>query len=211
MAEDRGNFLNDGGSLTSRTANFYIRKDIQRSFNFMVYFDESDSTAKVFDGLYAYHAVSVELPNYSFKKEDKQVGPFVKSFPILDHNGFEFTIRFEEDSDGIVNKLIRKLVERNIDKDGFNKRYKETVIDHIVVSVYQADGTNVRKVYFKNCYYLKASTATFSYEEGKQIFYDITFNADHFHEVDGRGALYQMERDFSATNEYFDTFQAKRK
>lgn len=205
MADDRGNFLNDGGSLTSRTANFYIRKDIQRSFNFMVYFDESDSTDKVFDGLYAYHAVSVELPNYSFKKEDKQVGPFVKSFPILDHNGFEFTIRFEEDSDGVVNKLIRRLVARNIDKDGFNKRYKNTIIDHIVVSVFQADGTNVRKVYFKNCYYLKASTANYSYEDGKQIFHDITFNADHFHEVDGRGSINQLERGFSSSdyNDYF--------
>lgn len=205
MADERGNFLNDGGALTSRTANFYIHKDIQRSYNFMVYFDESDTTGSSFSNLHSYHAVSVELPNYAFKKEDKQVGPFVKSFPILDHNGFEFTIRFEEDSDGIVEKLIRKLVRRNIDSDGFNRSYKETMIDHIVVSIYQANGDNVRKVYFKNCYYLKASTANYSYEDGKQIFYDITFNADHFFEEDNRAAKYQRESgsDLASVLDYF--------
>lgn len=191
MADTKGNFLNDGGALTSRTAAFYQRKDIQRAYNFHVYFDESDS---IFNrgGLQTYHAVSVELPNYEFDKEDKQIGPFTKNFPVLNHKGFVFTIKFEEDSDGTVEKLIRSLINRNIDTDGFNRPYSDTVIKNIVVSVFQANGDNVRKVYFKNCFYMKASTANYSYEEGKQIFYDITFNADHFHEVDSVGALNQM-------------------
>lgn len=186
MADTQGNLLNDGGPLTRRIASFYERKDIQRAYNFLVYFEYSDSIFNHAE-VQSYHAVSVELPNYAFKKEDKQIGPFVKSFPVLDHNGFEFTIRFEEDSNGTVEKLIRLLVNRNIDTEGFNRPYEDTVIKDIVVSVYQANGDNVRKVYFKNCYYLKASTANYSYEEGKQIFYDITFNADHFHEVDNQG------------------------
>jgi len=191
MADDRGNFLNDGGSLTSRTAQFYRFKDIQRAYNFIVYFEDSEGADPIFSWVKSYHAVSVELPNYAFKKEDKQVGPFVKSFPVLDHNGFDFTIKFEEDSSGSVEKLIRDLVNRNIDVDGFHRPYNETVISNIIVSIYQANGDNVRKVYFKNCYYLKASTANYAFEDGKQIFYDITFNADHFHEVDNRGAVNQ--------------------
>lgn len=194
MANDRGKFLSDGGSLTSRTANFFIRKDIQRSYNFMVYFDESDTLVQDFDTLSSYHAVSVELPNYSFKKEDKQIGNFVKSFPTLDHNGFEFTIKFEEDSLGTISKLIHKLVSRQISPDGFHTPYSNTIIDHIVVSVYTSTGDNVKKIYFKNCYYLKASTAMFSYEDGKQIFYDITFNADHYHQVENVAAVNQTER-----------------
>lgn len=198
MANAQGNLLNDGGSgsLTNRIASFYQDKTIQRAYNFLVYFNEVGLSPHInpFSNLNSYHAVSVELPNYEFKKEDQVIGPFVKSFPILSHNGFEFTVKFEEDSDGNVENLIRKLIMRNIDSDGYHRSFSETMIPNIVVSVFQANGDNVRKVHFKNCYYLKASTANFSYEEGKQIFYDITFNADHFIEEDRKGAVNQMGR-----------------
>lgn len=189
MADDRGRFLNDGGSLTNRTSNFYVRKEIQRSYNFMVYFDESDS---VFRGMESFHAISVELPNYGFRKEDAIIGPFTKTFPVLDHNGFEFTMKLEEDDNGSVNNLIQKLIRKNIDEDGFLRHYTQTVLDNIVVTVYQSDADNVRKVKFKNCYFMKASTAQYSYEDSKQITYDLTFNADHYYEIGRQGALNQM-------------------
>ena len=194
MAADSNRILNDGGSLTSRTSNFYVSKEIQRTYNFLVYFDESDVEKKIFNDLLAYHAISVELPNYEFKKEKMEYGPFVKNFPVLSHDGFEFTIKFEEDNKGSVKNLIHSLIRRNIDSDGYHKPYADTMIKDIVVSVYQADGTNVNKTFFKNCFYLKASTAQYSYDDGKQVFYDITFNADHYIMTEQRGALNQMEK-----------------
>ena len=195
-------FLSDGGSLTTRTANFFERKSIQRSYNFMVYFDESgldtglaetDRTG-VFSDMDAFHAISVELPNYAFDRGEMNYGPFFKKFPVLDHNGFEFTIKFEEDDEGRVKNMIHKLVRRNIRSDGYLKPYSETVIPNIVVSTYRPDGKNVNKTYFKNCFYMKSSTPSFSYEDGKQIFYDVTFNADHYIFVEQQGAVNQTGR-----------------
>lgn len=191
---DKSLFMNDQGSLTTRTANFFEQKSIQRSYNFMVYFDESGIDTGLFNDLHAFHAISVELPNYGFKREEMNYGPFFKKFPVLDHDGFEFTIKFEEDDEGRVKNMIHKLVRRNIRSDGYLKPYSETVIPNIVVSTYRPDGKNVNKTYFKNCFYMKSSTPSFSYEDGKQIFYDVTFNADHYIFVEHQGAVNQTGR-----------------
>lgn len=180
MAE---NFLNDGGPLTDRVSKFYQFKTIQRSYNFLVYFDESGSfdfdDVKGSD-LLAYHATAIDIPDYSFKKEYVNFGPFTKAFPILDHNGFEFNIKFEEDELGTVKELINNLTRKNIREDGYYNTYANTTLDRIVASVYTQDAWNVYKVYFYNCFYLKASQAQYSFDSNNKMEYDITFSCDHY-------------------------------
>lgn len=175
-------FLSDGGPLTNRISKFYEYKTIQRSYNFLIYFDESGSGG--FDGtfgdLLAYHASSIDIPDYGFKKEYVNYGNFSKAFPILEHNGFEFTIKMEEDELGTVKELIHKLVHKNINDEGYYQSYKNTTIKNIVASVYTQDSWNVYKIFFKNCFYLKASTAQYSFSNNDKIEYDVTFNCDHY-------------------------------
>ena len=178
----------DNGEITRRTRHFYTHKTIQRSYNYLVYFSLSNSlirklgsTQNELERLDMY-ATSVELPGgYDFKKEYYAVGSFVKSFPVLDHNGFEFTIKFEEDDQGTVKNLINVLTRSIIDSNGYYKKFNDAVVDNIIISTYRHDGTNVYKAFFENAYLLKSSNPTFSFNSSEKIEYDLTFNADHFH------------------------------
>lgn len=179
--------------LTTRTHTFYNRKEIQRSYNYIVYFSDlydlglfpSDMTE---DGLVDVYATSVELPaGYDFKKEYFNAGPFMKSFPVLEHNGFEFTIKCTEDDRGTIRSLIEGLNRRIITENGYYKSYDNMVISEIRVSIFRPDGLNINNVFFENCYLLKSSVPTFSYTTSDKIEYEITFNADHFHTIDGPG------------------------
>lgn len=163
------------GPITNATRSFFTRKTIQRSYNFLVRIDLCRDSFEILE----HHAVSVELPNYDFKKEEYRIGPFVKNFPVLDHNGFEFTIKFEEDDIGTISNFIDMLTRKNIRSTGYYNTLSNTVIDNIVVEVTRNDGVRVCSYTFKNCFMLKASTVTYSYDTNEKISYDITFNADH--------------------------------
>lgn len=170
------------GPITNTTRSFFTRKTIQRSYNFMVRFDLGDSSLlENMAGyqLFEHHAISVELPNYDFKKEEYRIGPFVKNFPVLDHNGFEFTIKFEEDDVGTISNFIDILTRKNIRSSGYYNTLTNSVISNIVVEVTRMDGVRVCSYTFKNCFMLKASPATYSYDTSEKITFDITFNADH--------------------------------
>lgn len=169
------------GPVTNATRTFYTRKNIQRSYNFLVRFESSHTLdERLRLGLKEFHAISVELPNYDFKKEEYRVGSFIKSFPVLDHNGFEFTMTFEEDDQGTISNMIDVLTRKNINSDGYYKKYSDTVIDNIRIDVTRNDGVLVYAAIFENCFLLKASTAKYDYSSNESIKYEITFNADHF-------------------------------
>lgn len=176
---------NPNEPLTNRTHSFYTHKEIQRSYNYIVYFSKSVMRtlfpSNFSDEHKDLYATSVELPaGYDFKKEYYNVGPFIKSFPVLDHNGFEFTIKMEEDDQGTVKRLIELLNERIISGNGYYNSYSNMVIDAIIISVFRPDGMNVYTARFKNCYLLKSSVPNYSYNSSEKIEYDLTFNADHF-------------------------------
>jgi hypothetical protein len=90
-------FYANDGPLTSKTENFYLHKTIQREYCFVVYFEDSQINGQTLEqlGLRSFHAVSVEIPDYAFEKKESYFGPFVRTTPVLNHNGFEFTIKME--------------------------------------------------------------------------------------------------------------------
>jgi len=174
----------DNGPLTKATGSFYLSKTIQRSYNYVVVFELSDlgylgiGTTNLYKG--SYYATSIEIPNYEFKDEEYRIGSFVKTFPVLEHHGFAFTIKFEEDDQGTIQFLIDVLTKRNIGSNGYYHSYKNAVLNQIVVDVLKPDGTRIYRRTFFNCYFLKSSTPTYSYNTSEKIEYDITFKADHF-------------------------------
>lgn len=171
--------------LTRRNLSFYNNKEIQRSYNFLVRFSDSPISKKLFPGLsdeeMDMNAISVELPGgYSFKKEYFNIGPFMKSFPVLDHNGFEFTISFEEDNKGSIKNMIQILQSMIIDSEGYYRKFSNAVIPSLPISVIKPNGMRVYEMVFENCYFMKASTPTFSFVNNEKVTFDITFNADHY-------------------------------
>lgn len=186
----------DNGELTRRVRHFYSNKTIQRNYNYMVYFSKSTKlqnllrcTTEDLEKTLDLYATNVELPSgYEYKKEYYEIGPFKKSFPVLDHNGFEFTIKLEEDSEATVKNLILVLNRAIIDSNGYYNNFSNVVLDDLEISVYKHDGTNLYRVFFQNCYLLKASTPSFSYNTNEKIEYELTFNADHFYVTYGKAA-----------------------
>ena len=166
------------GPLTERQNSFFRNKTVQRAYDFIVYFGESGNSEV--SNLKSYMCTGIEMPEYSFKKEYMYYGPFVKSFPILDHNGFEFTLKLEEDEYGSVKTLIQYLTNKNIKKSGYYNTYKDTVIPQIVASVYRNDAVNIYKNHFRNCFFLRSSTVNYTWNSSEKIEYDLTFNCDHF-------------------------------
>lgn len=169
----------ENGPLTSRNSNFFEVKTIQRAYNFIVYFDVSGDSN--LNDLPSFLCTGVEIPEYSFKKEYVHYGPFMKSFPVLDHNGFEFTMKLEEDEHGTVKGLIQSLVRKQMTQSGYYNNYSSTTIPQIVASVYTCDAWNAYKVHFLNCFYMKSSTANYAWNSSEKIEYDITFNCDHYY------------------------------
>lgn len=170
------------GPVSFGASRFYSKKTIQRTYDYLVRFDKSGSFSGNASGkpLEFYHAVSIELPTYEFKKEEYKIGNFVKTFPVLDHNGFEFSIIFEEDDIGTISTLIEFLQRRIINAEGYYSSNYSTVIDNLWVEVHRSDGFDVYEYAFENVYFLKASTVTYSYNSSEKVEYTITFNADHF-------------------------------
>lgn len=205
--EDPG-FMNDNGALTNRTREFYLYKTIQRSYNFLVMFDEAWSMSKSNDGSWnsadptdygqmlwedmsSYHAISVDIPDYQFQKEQFKAGPFVRTFPVLNHEGFNFSIRMEEDYEGRVKSLIMGLTSKIINQYGYYNSLSEACIPNIVVDVYKPNGKNVWKIKFENCYFLKAEGANYDFNTNEKIVYTLEFNCDHYLIIAGEGALHQ--------------------
>lgn len=184
-------FMNDEGSLTNRTREFFMYKTIQRAYNFMVMFDESNDTDgwNVLGGLSSFHAVSVDVPDYSFQKELMKFGAFNYTFPTLNHEGFAFSIKLEEDDQGRVKELITSLISRTIDKDGYYVSLDKTFIPQIVVDIYRPNGDNIWKIKFQNCYFLKADGGNYDFSSGDKITYNLEFNADHYELVSAQGSL----------------------
>jgi hypothetical protein len=56
-----------------------------------------------------WHVLNVTVPTYNFKKEIQKYGPMVKSIPVMDYNGFEIKVTFEEDGLGTISYLINWL------------------------------------------------------------------------------------------------------
>jgi hypothetical protein len=160
-------------------------------------FDETNDTGKVYGnvmgGLSSYHAVSVDVPDYAFAKEQFKAGPFVNTFPVLNHEGFAFSIKMEEDFQGRVKELIMHLTSRIINANGYYNKMSNMFIPQIVVDVYRDNGDNIWKIKFLNCYFIKADGGTYDFSSGEKITYSLEFNADHVEVVSGQGAVNQLK------------------
>lgn len=175
-------------------------KSIQPSYNFLVQFNdvinnqntfmfeqlESLVMAKSDETLYSsinfepYYAKRVSIPQTKFKKEHEARGSLRKTFPILDDQGYEFEIDFEEDKNGRISFLIQWLQSRILTGDGFYHKPNDVPIKSVSIDVIDAGGVNVSQLKFHNVYYLQAQNVTYSYSENSSVIYTITFHSDFY-------------------------------
>lgn len=163
--------------------NFYFRdKSVQKSFRFKVSVI-NDSSVKIPDlgdmpTILNYHVLDVTIPNWEFKKETLKVGPFVNTFPVLNFEGFEFSITFEEDTQGTITRFIDWCQRRIMDTDGLYFNPGLTKIRSIMIETLDDQGDVNFITTFQDCYFLKASELKHDYGSNESVKYEITFNSD---------------------------------
>ena len=185
---------------TQEFSHFYKNKTILKSFLFDVDFPDGiyqdkapgnpdlyrkfkDYTSEFSFRLDPLCIKNVSIPDLSFQKENRKIGPTVKSTPVLNFDGYEIKLDLEEDAYGNVRKFIEHCKSRNIHSSGLYWPANFAEIPEIVVSV--NDGTNpgrttncLMKIKFKNIIFLSASEITFDYSTSTAINYSLTFSAN---------------------------------
>lgn len=184
---------------TQEFSHFYKNKTILKSFLFDVDFGSryaanptgnADLYAKFkeYTNEFSYHldplcVKNVSIPDLGFQKENRKVGPTVKSTPVLNFDGYEIKLDLEEDAYGNVRKFIEHCKSRNIHKSGLYWPADFAEIPEMIVSV--NDGTRpggisncVMKMKFKNLIFINASEITFDYSTATAINYSLTFSAN---------------------------------
>lgn len=161
---------------------YFNNKTVQKSNRFKVTILDDERVAipgvgKMPD-IQGYHVVNVSVPNWEFKKETLKLGPYVSTFPVMDFDGFEFSITFEEDTEGTINKFIDWCQRRIMDRNGFYFPPGLTKIRSIIIESYRDNGEINTQVSFNNCFFLKAANVSHDYKDNDSVKIEVTFASD---------------------------------
>lgn len=161
---------------------YYSNKSVQKTNRFRVTIFNNEGVFVPNIGkmpeIKGFHVLDVSVPNWEFKKETLKVGPFVHTFPVMDSDGFEFSITFEEDTEGTVSKFVDWCQRRIMYRDGlyFNPVYSK--IQSIMIETYRDNGEYNYLTTFRNCYFLKSSEVKQDYSSNDSLKIEIIFASD---------------------------------
>ncbi len=160
---------------------YFFRKEIQKSYRFQLVILDSgkhNPNGERMPFLQPYDVSNVSLPFYSFKKEIQKYGTFPKTFPVLDHDGFEITVTFEETKNQDVGKLVNWLQRKIIQDDGIYNPPSKNKIDSIDVHILN-DMNDVMAIYsFPKCYFLRCQNVIYDYYSNEIVRCEVIFGAD---------------------------------
>ena len=163
-----------------------ILKSIQLSYKFYVTFlDNAIRNRKLISeiGMMPFiknwHVLNVSIPTYVFKKESQKYGPMVKTIPVIDHDGFDIKITFEEDSYGTIAYFINWLQRKIVRQDGMYRNQVDNRIDNLNIEIEDERGVPVGFFNFRDVYYLASGEVTYDYSTNESIKYEVTFGADY--------------------------------
>lgn len=173
-------------------SNYTTNKSIQKNFKFIVQFDNNFQTELINNNIYLHphHILSVDLPtSYGFKIDSMKIGPYSYSFPVMEHNGFDISIVFEEDEYGSIAKMIHYL-QYKIIKDTTGNRDRgdlangtyipqtQNRIKDITINIYNDGGQPVRSVVYKDVFFQSATPTSLNYDGNESIKYTVVFHSD---------------------------------
>jgi len=163
------------------TQKFFTMKSILPNFRFYVtIIDIPNQNKPILPIIQNYHVVSVNLPDYDFKKVTQRYGSLAKSFPILDYDGLELTMVLEEDEFGTIGSLVHELKQRILNKNGLYVAPGLNTIDRIIVTVENDRELPVAIYTFKNTFFLKADQTEYNHSGNEAVKYTLTLNADYY-------------------------------
>lgn len=169
-----------------RLESYYNYKTIQRSykFNVVIIVDEARTKNTLYINkepppiIMDYHVLGVNTQFYEFKKEVQYYGPFPKPITVLDTDGLELEITFEEDSVGTISKFINWCQRRIITEEGYYIPPDYSYIDTIYVNILDNDDRVIAQQKYSKCRFLRASPINFSYDGQDSVKIQVIFSCD---------------------------------
>jgi hypothetical protein len=166
-------------------SNLEIFKTVQKNYRFFVTFwNDLGSFSRTeyshnMPDISHYHVQSITIPQYPFSKEVVKYGPIAKTYPVMnDFNGFEIDVEFEEDELGTIAYFINYLQRKIVRKDGTYTSQFDNRIDNMAILTEDDQGLPINMFWYKDIYFLNASSPTFTYSGNDAIRYTITFGSD---------------------------------
>ena len=172
---------NTSNSLKS----FFNHKTIQPNFRFEVTFIPDvwnvDMLKRIgpMPVINDWHVLSVSIPSFDFIKEIQKYGPFVRSFPVLEYDGLEFKIDFEEDSYGTIGYFLNYLQRRIVDRRGYYTPPAKVKLPAVVVTTYDSKNLPVGVFTFYQVNYLQTSEVEYRQDSNESVKYSVVFNSDY--------------------------------
>jgi len=175
---------------------FYSKKSVLPSWRFLVNINTdtdvkttgenagikvSPEIKSAFSLIKPLQVVDVTIPFYKFSTEATKYGPVTKTFPKLDHNGFNITITYEDDKDANVIGLIHQLQKSVVNGDGFYKRLNRNKVGNIDIQLYNHyydGGEIVAKWHIHGAYYTGVNDLSLSYASNDVLKFGLNFGYD---------------------------------
>ena len=125
-----------------------------------------------------WHIRNFVLPNFNFTKEQFPAGTFVKSFPSLNYEGFDFTITIEEDNIGSVARFAHWCQRRIVDDRGFHLPQILNKIGNMRLDILDELNQTICRFNFEDSFYLEAAPVSYDYSQSTQTLWTFTFHSD---------------------------------
>jgi hypothetical protein len=145
----------------------------------------------------AFHVKNISIPQYTYKKEVQYYGPAPRSFPILEHDGFEVKIEFEEDDRGTIGSFVNWLQRLAIDPNYGTYTPPDYVKLAMIGIITESDfGIPIACYTLHNPFYLNASGPDLDYSDNAAVKYNIAFNVDIINSFFPQSALFSQITQF---------------
>jgi hypothetical protein len=177
----------------------FFQKDIQRAYQFVVDFRGLNGGAidqfrldfhtkgkhdiEITRTLQKSHVKNVVLPQYQFESQGLDMGPYVKSFPILQRVPLDLKIEMVEDEEHTIGFFIQYLQNQVMNEYGVYRPIKSNKPKEklqIAVTIFGYDGEEIATYTYYNCYIQSASEATYDYTSNEAISHNISFKTDYY-------------------------------
>jgi len=172
-----------------------FRKEIQRSYNFLVTFlnmddhlvDEFEIDAhgtRIVRKLESHHVKSIVLPQYKFDVESQDMGTYIRSTPVLElKQPLQLRMELVEDDRHTVGYFIQYLQNKIVNEYGIYRGdfyNSERTKLKILVEIFRADGTRVVDYNYYNCFFLDATDPTYDYGGNEAITHSLTLATEFY-------------------------------
>ena len=125
-----------------------------------------------------YHILNIIVPTFEFKPEFTFETNIPTVTSVLNHQGFEVTIMFEDDSYGTITRFVNWCQKRIMSEDGLYNPHYLTKVGHLVVDCVNEQDVIVYRYEFRNMFFIKSTPVTWDYSSSLAQKVSITLASD---------------------------------